>query len=97
MVLPSEGRPSEVGGASRCRSPLIVPMRSGNSPQGTRRREAADRATGLVEGQITRTLGREVIVRSTGIGPRPLGDATPFHAGRQATEVDPHPSLSNNL
>ena len=29
MVLPSE-----VGGASRCRSPLIVPMMSGNPPQG---------------------------------------------------------------
>jgi hypothetical protein len=39
---------------------------------------------------------RKLIPRSTGIESRPLGDATPFHAGRQATEVDPHPSLSNN-
>jgi hypothetical protein len=34
---------------------------SGNPPQGTRRREAVDRATGLLEGQMARTSGRAVI------------------------------------
>lgn len=61
MVLPGEGRRSEAGWTLRRRSLLIVPMKSGNLPRGTRRREAADRTTGLVEGQMTRTSSREVI------------------------------------
>ena len=52
---------SEAGRAGRGRSPLIVPGKSGNPPQGTRRREAADRAVGLCEGQMARTSSREVI------------------------------------
>ena len=36
-------------------------MKSGNPPQGTRRREAADRAMGLSEGQMTGTSGLEHI------------------------------------
>ena len=36
-------------------------MRSGNPPQGTRQREAADRMMELAEGKMTGTLGREVI------------------------------------
>ena len=39
----------------------MVPMKSGNPPQGTRWREAVDRAMGLLEGQMMRTLGREII------------------------------------
>ena len=33
----------------------MVPMRSGHSPQGTRRREAADRMMELAEGQMAGT------------------------------------------
>jgi RNA-directed DNA polymerase len=39
----------------------MVPLKSGNPPRGTRRREAVDRAMGLLEGQMTGTSGREVI------------------------------------
>ena len=46
---------------ARSRSPLIVPVKSGNPPQGTRRREAADRMTELSEGQMAGTSSREAI------------------------------------
>lgn len=39
----------------------MVPRKSGNPPQGTRRREAVDRMMVLLEGQMTGTSGREVI------------------------------------
>ncbi|MDA9981288.1 hypothetical protein N9H39_00815 [Gammaproteobacteria bacterium] len=52
---------SEAGRKARVRSSLIVPMRSGNPPQGTRGREAVDRAMGLFEGKMMRTLSREII------------------------------------
>lgn len=61
MVALSERRASEARGVSRRRSLLIVPKKSGNSPQGTRRREAVDRTMGLVEGKMTGTLSREDI------------------------------------
>jgi len=41
---------SEGGRKARSRSPLIVLMRPGNPPQGTRGREAVDRVMGLLEG-----------------------------------------------
>ena len=43
------------------RSRLIVPLSAGNSPERTRGREAADRSKHLLEGQMSRTLDREVI------------------------------------
>jgi len=39
----------------------MVLRKPGNPPQGTRRREAVDRTMGLLEGQMTGTLGREII------------------------------------
>ena len=60
-----ENRTSRLSGgrrpAPRGASSDPTPVRSGNSPQGTRRREAADRMMELAEGKMTGTLGREVI------------------------------------
>ncbi len=54
LVVPGPRRKrSGPGRTARSRSVLIVPSMSGNSPQGTRRREAAHQVWGLLEGKTT--------------------------------------------
>jgi len=80
VVVLSEGNEVMVRRGARSRSRLIVPVRSGNSPQRTRRREAADRMMELAEGQMARDLDREVISTTT---------TQDSGAGSEGAEADP--------